>query len=166
MKPVSQIPVEQLRGIKYLLTDIDDTITDGGLLPAASLAAIERLDGAGIGVVPVTGRPAGWCDHIARMWPVRGVVGENGAFYFSYDRQQHSMRQHFAKGEEERVMDRNRLNQIKRFILKRVPGAGVSSDQDYRIADLAIDFCEDVSSLSLKEIEQIVQIFEDNGGNS
>ncbi len=59
MKPVSQIPVEQLRGIKYLLTDIDDTVTDGGLLPAASLAAIERLDGAGIGVVLVTGRPAG-----------------------------------------------------------------------------------------------------------
>ena len=29
-------------------------------------------------VIPITGRPAGWCDHIARMWPVDAVVGENG----------------------------------------------------------------------------------------
>ena len=166
MKPVSQIPVEQLKGIKYLLTDIDDTLTEGGLLPAASLAAIERLDGAGIAVIPVTGRPAGWCDHIARMWQVGGVVGENGAFYFSYDRLQHTMHQHFAKNEEERVMDRTRLDQIKRFILKRVPGTGVSSDQDYRIADLAIDFCEDVPSLSSKEVQQIVRIFEDSGATA
>jgi hypothetical protein len=35
-------------------------------------------------VVPVTGRPAGWCEMIARMWPVLGVVGENGALYFQY----------------------------------------------------------------------------------
>ena len=33
-------------------------------------------------VVPVTGRPAGWVDHIARMWPVDGVVGENGGLWF------------------------------------------------------------------------------------
>jgi hydroxymethylpyrimidine pyrophosphatase-like HAD family hydrolase len=66
MKPVNQIPVEQLRGITYLLTDIDDTVTDGGLLPAASLAAIERLDGAGIGVVAVTGRLVrSYCQDVA-----------------------------------------------------------------------------------------------------
>lgn len=166
MKPVSDIPVEQLKGMRYLLTDIDDTVTENGLLPAASLAAIERLDRAGIAVIPVTGRPAGWCDHIARMWSVRGVVGENGAFYFSYDRQKRTMRQVFAKSADDREKDKIRLNQIKRQVLERIPGAGVSSDQEYRVADLAIDFCEDVASLSQEEVQKIVQIFEDCGATA
>lgn len=163
MKPVSDIPVEQLKAMRYLLTDIDDTVTENGLLPAASLAAIERLDRAGIAVIPVTGRPAGWCDHIARMWSVHGVVGENGAFYFSYDRQKRTMRQVFAKSADDRQKDKIRLNKIKRQVLERIPGAGVSSDQEYRVADLAIDFCEDVAPLSQDEIQKIVKIFEDFG---
>ena len=51
----------------------------------AAYAALERLRAAGLLVIPITGRPAGWCDHIARMWPVDAVVGENGAFYFRHD---------------------------------------------------------------------------------
>ena len=58
-----------------MLTDIDDTLTTDGRLPADAYAALERLEQAGILVVPITGRPAGWCDHIARMWPARAVVG-------------------------------------------------------------------------------------------
>ncbi len=163
MKPIGEMSSERLRKIDYLLSDIDDTMTDSGLLPSASLSAVERLDWAGISVLPITGRPAGWCDHIARMWAVRGVVGENGAFYFSYDRQQRRMRQVFAKEEEERDQDRRRLAEIKERILLEVPGAGLASDQDYRIADLAIDFCEDVEPLSENEIQRIVGIFEDSG---
>ena len=53
---------------------------------ARAYDALERLQAAGLKVVPVTGRPAGWCDLIARFWPVDAVVGENGAFYFAYDR--------------------------------------------------------------------------------
>ncbi len=50
-----------------------------GLRPTS---AIWKLKEAGKVVVPITGRPAGWCDHIARMRPVDAIVGENGAFYF------------------------------------------------------------------------------------
>ena len=49
---------------------------------AEAYAAVESLQRGGKKVVAVTGRPAGWCDHIARMWPVDAVIGENGAFYF------------------------------------------------------------------------------------
>src|SRR5512139_637866 len=80
MKPLVQMrdPV-RLRG---LLFDIDETLTTEGKLTAGAYAAMARLKGAGKLVVPITGRPAGWCDEIARMWPVDAVVGENGAFYF------------------------------------------------------------------------------------
>jgi HAD superfamily hydrolase (TIGR01484 family) len=118
------------------LADIDDTLTDDGRLPASSLAALEALQAAGRLVVPVTGRPAGWCDHIARMWPVDAVVGENGAFYFSYDRSSRKMRAGFAKSAQERAADRAKLSALREDILAQVPGAGVASDQDYRIADL------------------------------
>ena len=85
MEPLSAFPAEARRAVGYVLTDIDDTLTADGRLPAAAYGALERLRAAGIKVVPITGRPAGWCDHIARMWPVDAVVGENGAFYFRYD---------------------------------------------------------------------------------
>ena len=81
--------------IRFVLTDIDDTVTTEGRLTAEAYLALERLTRAGLTVIPITGRPAGWCDHIARMWPVFAVVGENGAFYFRYDRQNHRMHTHY-----------------------------------------------------------------------
>ena len=91
MKPLSALSPEAARSIRVVLSDIDDTITTEGLLTADAYVALERLHRAGFIVIPVTGRPAGWCDHIARMWPVDAVVGENGAFYFRYDRASKTM---------------------------------------------------------------------------
>ena len=82
MKPISEASRDVLREIRYVFTDIDDTLTEDGSLTANAYAAVEALEKSGISVVPITGRPAGWCDLIARFWPVQGVVGENGAFYF------------------------------------------------------------------------------------
>ncbi len=78
MQPLARMPREGVAGV---LADIDDTITTEGRLTPEAYAALGRLHDAGLIVVPITGRPAGWCDHIARMWPVSGVVGENGAFW-------------------------------------------------------------------------------------
>ena len=87
MQDIRALGQATLDRIRYVLTDIDDTVTTDGRLPAKSYDALERLQNAGLAVIPITGRPAGWCDMIARFWPVDAVVGENGAFYFSYDRQ-------------------------------------------------------------------------------
>ena len=166
MKPLAEFPAEQRAAIRTLLADIDDTVTDEGRLPAASLAAMERLQAAGLRVVPVTGRPAGWCDHIARMWPVDAVVGENGALWFAYDHQARKMRSGFAKDETERRADRARLDSLREQILAAVPGAGVASDQFCRIADLAIDFREDVAPLPEAEVARIVALFEAAGATA
>jgi len=163
MKPLSSFQPNERAGIKVILTDIDDTLTTNGRLTAEAYSALEDLHDAGFGVVPITGRPAGWCDHIARMWPVDGVVGENGAFYFRYDRNQRTMEQHFSMDDPTRAENARRLNAIKARILDEVPGSAVASDQAYRVADLAIDFCEDVSPLAESEINRIVSIFEDAG---
>lgn len=166
MRPLKDCPDETLRALHYVLTDIDDTVTEDGRLPAASLAAMEQLCTAGLHVIPVTGRPAGWCDHIARMWPVDAVVGENGAFYFAYDRAHKQMHQVFAKTAEQRKADHMRLARLRERILDEIPGTGIASDQDYRIADLAVDFREDVVPLAEKDIRRIVEIFEAEGATA
>ena len=160
MKPIAQLPVDRILGV---FCDIDDTLTTDGHLTAAAYAALEALKTAGKLVIPITGRPAGWCDHIARMWPVDAVVGENGAFYFQYDRHARKLIKRFLDDEAVRAANRARLATVCAHILKEVPGAGVASDQLYREADLAIDFCEDVPRLPDADIDRIVAIMHESG---
>jgi len=166
MKPFDQFPAFLKKNIKYVLTDIDDTLTVDGRLPAPAFIAMERLKNAGIKVIPITGRPAGWCDHIARMWPVDGLVGENGAFYFRYDDSLKKMQRRYFKSEEQRIADRHRLEKLKAEILLKIPGCRVSVDQAYREADLAIDYCEDIERLPDHDIDKIVSLFENAGAQA
>jgi HAD superfamily hydrolase (TIGR01484 family) len=159
MKPFEQFPKHYKKNIRYILTDIDDTLTIKGRLPSKVFCAMERLQESGIRIVLITGRPAGWCDHMARMWPVDGVVGENGAFYFFYDIQQKKMIRRYWKSEKERAADRRKLEKIKHEALKKIPDCRVASDQAYREADLAIDFCEDVPPIPMEDVEEIVRCF-------
>ena len=150
--------------LRFLLTDIDDTLTDEGHLKAPAYAALWKLHEAGIHVIPVTGRPAGWCEMIARMWPVSGVVGENGGFYFRYhDRK---MQRDFFFDDETQKQNRQKLLKVQDEILKKVPGSDLASDQFCRLMDLAIDFCEDVPALSPSEVQKIVDIFKSYGAQA
>jgi HAD superfamily hydrolase (TIGR01484 family) len=161
MQPLSTFPSTPLPAA--ILTDIDDTLTDEGRLPARAYDALERLAASGMIVIPVTGRPAGWCDLIARQWPAHAVVGENGAFYFRYDDRTRTLTRRYAKPADQRAADRARLAAIEREVLAVVPGAAVAADQAYREADLAIDFCEDVPRLPAEAVARIVAVFERHG---
>jgi HAD superfamily hydrolase (TIGR01484 family) len=163
MTPLDELPLERLRKVEVVLSDIDDTITSEGRLTAAAYGALERLQEAGFKVVPVTGRPAGWCDHIARMWPVDAVVGENGAFYLMYDRAARKMRQQTWLEPETFAKNRIRLQALAQKILAAVPGCALASDQPYRLADLAVDFCEDVPPLPESAVDRIVALFREDG---
>jgi HAD superfamily hydrolase (TIGR01484 family) len=166
MKTIEKMPKAVTKNIRYVLADIDDTLTLDGRLPAVVFAAMEDLKKAGIYMIPITGRPAGWCDHIARMWPVDGVVGENGALYFYYDIEQRKMRRRYFISEARRRADRKKLEKLKMKILDKIPGCRVSADQRYREADLAIDYCEDVPPLSMDDVDRIVRLFEAAGARA
>src|SRR5689334_13458599 len=141
MQPLSLFGLAERRRIRGVLTDIDDTLTSEGKLTPEAYDALGRLHEAGFLVVPITGRPAGWCDHIARMWPVDAVVGENGAFYFRY----HGGRLHrvYWHAAETRARHRERLAAIAARIVAAVPGCALAADQPYRETDLAIDYREE-----------------------
>ena len=158
MKPLAELDA---RGVQGLLFDLDETFTTAGKLTAQAYAALERLKLAGLLLVAVTGRPAGWCDHIARMWPVDAVVGENGAFYFWYG--EGKLHRRFHDEERTRTDKRSRLQAIAQRILAQVPGCALASDQPYREADLAIDYCEDVPPLGLEDAERVAALMRASG---
>ncbi len=166
MEPLKNCPRETLAAVRGVLTDIDDTVSTEGALTAAAYGALEALKKAGLLIVPVTGRPAGWCDHIARFWPVDAVVGENGAFWMWHDHGQKRLRTRFIQPEAERAEGRQRLERVRADVLREVPGAGIASDQPYRVADLAVDFREDVPPLAEADIQRIVEIFERHGAHA
>ena len=163
MRLIKHIPAEVCQNIRGVFFDIDDTVTTDGRLEGSAYLAIEKLHQAGLLTIPITGRPAGWCDMIARFWPVAGVVGENGAFYFAYDRNSAKMRRCYVRSKEQRLEDQTKLATLKKEILQKVPGSAISADQAYREADLAVDFCEDVPPLPNKSVLKIKNIFEDSG---
>src|SRR5437763_14224785 len=156
-------PAAAQRASRFLLLDIDDTLTTDGRLTAAAYAALERLSQRGLRVIPVTGRPAGWCDHIARMWPVDAVVGENGAFWFRHDAKAGKLLKRYALEGNDRAKRGKRLREIAARILDEVPGCALSSDQGYREADIAIDFREDVPELPREQVMKIVEIMQTEG---
>lgn len=156
--------------IEFVLTDIDDTLTTEGQLTSEAYEALWQLHDAGFKVIPITGRPAGWCEMIARFWPVAGVVGENGGFYFRYAANKgetiKKMQRWFFANESEMQTNKSKLKIIEDEVFKKVPSAALASDQFCRLMDLAIDFCEDVPALPQSQIDEIVQIFKNHGAEA
>jgi HAD superfamily hydrolase (TIGR01484 family) len=163
MRPLSEMPRETAARVHTLFSDIDDTLTTHGRLTVEAYAALDTLRSAGLRVVLVTGRPAGWCDHIARMWPVEAVIGENGAFYMWHDAPARKLRTRHVFDEATRDANSRRMQAVRDRVLREVPGSAIASDQFCRLYDIAVDFCEDVPPLSDAAVQRIVALMEEAG---
>lgn len=160
--PLEKLSKKVCRNLRGIFSDIDDTLTHHGKLTEDAFAAMGKLRRAGLRMIPITGRPAGWVDHLARMWPVDAVIGENGAFYFYLDPKQGrdgKLVQRFVQPQGVREANRKRLWEVFHQLEKEMPGLQVASDQGYRLIDLAVDFCEDVPRLPDSAINRIVEAF-------
>jgi len=159
--PIHDLEQKDCKSLVGVFCDIDDTLTHEGELVPDAFMALFRAREAGLRVIPITGRPGGWVDHIARMWPVDGVVGENGGLWFYM--KNGSLQRSFLQPNQDRIVNREKLEKLAGHILSTVPGCKLASDQPYRELDLAIDFCEDVPPLGDNAIDAIVQCFTDAG---
>lgn len=137
MKNLSTASPVEFAGVRFVLTDMDETLTYRGRLAAATYNALERLQDDGIRVIPVTGAPAGWCDQMARMWPVDGVIGENGGLFFQRTADGHELGRHFWHAADERARVWERLQAIAGEVRAQVPEAVLASDQPFRQTSLA-----------------------------
>jgi HAD superfamily hydrolase (TIGR01484 family) len=162
-KNLSQFSRDEASKIQFVFTDIDDTLTTNGkLLPQAYLA-LSQIQQQGLKVIPVTGRPAGWCDQIIRLWPVDAVIGENGAFYMWLDSASNKIQTHHILGDKERMSYQERLSLAQVKIQANFPEIRFASDQFSRMYDLAIDVCEDVNSLSDEKVQSLIDFLEREG---
>ncbi len=162
--PLSNADPAILRTVVGVALDIDETLSTRGKLTPEAYRALWKLKAEGLLVVPITGRPSGWCDHFARFWPVDAVVGENGAFsFFMHDGKRRRIDTPGALGETDR---RSKLKHLEAVLRKRFPFLTLASDQAYREHDLAIDFCEDVPAWPEADVRELVKICEAEGAHA
>jgi hypothetical protein len=160
MRPLSELESHRSK-IKGICFDIDDTFSSHGKITSEAFDALWSLKNAGYALIPVTGRPAGWCDLIARFWPIDGVVGENGAFsFFMQDGKRERID---TLPDPEASLARSKLAALKQSIQTQYPHAQFASDQHYREYDLAIDFCEDVPAWKDEAVDELVRFCEAQG---
>lgn len=159
MKPITEMSHEQARAVRYVLMDIDDTLTRRGKLLASSYTALWQLREAGLRVIPVTGRPAGWCDCIAREWPVDGVIGENGAFAFWEEPEGDRLPVLKAMYHPNAIRNNHpALRRIRERAFVEMPLLRDAKDQFARLFDIALDFAEEEPVLPLSAAERVREI--------
>jgi HAD superfamily hydrolase (TIGR01484 family) len=164
MRPIAKLSPVQAAGVRYVLMDIDDTITCRGKLPAGSFASLWQLSESGLKVIPVTGRPAGWCDCIARQWPVDGVIGENGALAFWEEPQVGGLPALKAMYHPKAVKNSHPvLRHIRERAFAELPLLRDAKDQFARLFDIALDFAEEEPVLPLAAAERVRAIAGEEG---
>ncbi|MDE2607889.1 MAG: HAD-IIB family hydrolase [Burkholderiales bacterium] len=165
MQPLSHWPAGERARIAGVLTDIDDTLTTEGAVTPDALAALAALARAGLHVIPITGRPAGWSEPFALQWPVDAIVAENGAVALARGTAPGTLRKRYQQPADERAANFARMQQVARRILREVPGATLARDSAGRETDIAIDH-DEFAHLPPEAIEQVVALMRAEGMNA
>jgi HAD superfamily hydrolase (TIGR01484 family) len=175
MQPLALWQPPRLRGV---FTDIDDTLTTDGAITADALQALGALKAAGLHVIPITGRPVGWSEPFAQVWPVDAIVAENGAVALlppAQDARKNPLQPLSEKREQlsklylqdaaTRAANYARMQQVLAHIEATVPGAQRAADSAGRECDIAIDHSE-FTQLPQERIDQCVALMRAAGMNA
>jgi hypothetical protein len=163
MTPLAAAPHTTLREVAYVFSDVDETITTQGKLTARVLAAMEALQEVSVKLVPVTGRPAGWCHGLPRLWPIAGVIAENGsvAYWLGEDNVQQAL--HRNPDPAERQAQQARLLEIQTALLQKHTAFAAAQDQFMRTADIAFDHAENVPKVPTAQVDALLADLEEYG---
>ena len=148
MTPLIHWRRECIAGITGIFTDIDDTLTTNGAITPDALQALAELKAAGLAVIPITGRPIGWCEpfmdgHHGAAWPVDAMVAENGAVAFVHGTQTHApLQKRYQQDAATRSANQARMRAIAAQVAAEVPGVELSRDSAGRETDIAFDYAE------------------------
>ena len=181
MHPLTDWSAENRRRLIGVFTDIDDTLTTEGVITLDALAALFALKAAGLHVIAITGRPAGWSEPFAfgdparglAPWPVDAIVAENGAVALPgrgadsrISSKNTAERRSTLPGALSKIYQQDAFSRRRNFarlqaaaaqILREVPGAMLAQDSAGRETDIAIDHSE-FTQLPPAQIEQVVGV--------
>ncbi len=174
MLQLSAWPLQERRGLVGVFTDIDDTLTTHGAITPDALQALADLKAAGLIVIPITGRPIGWCAPFmagtyAPAWPVDAMVAENGAVAFTHQKDlqpPQNMREPLSKSYQQDAAtlatNRVRMQQVANQVLREVPGVQLTRDGEGRETDLAFDYNE-FAHLTPTQVQQVLAVLQAAG---
>jgi HAD superfamily hydrolase (TIGR01484 family) len=154
LHPLSTLTATQARAVNGVLTDIDDTLTTEGAITPEALQALHELKATGLRVIAITGRPVGWSEPFAQVWPLDAIVAENGAVAL-IPQADGSLRRCYQQDEALRQQQYLRMQAVLQDIEATVPGARRATDSAGRETDIAIDHSE-FTTLPPQAIEQVV----------
>nr|WP_315493788.1 HAD-IIB family hydrolase [uncultured Rhodoferax sp.] len=169
MQALTHWPEAARRNIVGVFTDIDDTLTTEGTITPDALQALADLKAAGLTVIPITGRPIGWCEPFMAgtrgpAWPVDAMVAENGAVAFLHKNglQPSSnlcdpLSKLYQQDAATRATNQTRMQAIAVQVVAEVPGVQLSRDSAGRETDLAFDYAE-FARLSPDTVQQVLAV--------
>lgn len=145
--PLSTASPHTLQAVRLIATDMDGTLTQQGKFTATLLHALETLAEAGLLVVIVTGRSAGWVSALVHYLPVAGAIAENGGLFYP------------ATGGTPQLLvpitgleqHRQHLRMVFQHLKQSVPQLRESSDNGLRLTDWTFD----IAGLTLEKIQRI-----------
>ncbi len=164
-QPLSSSPRAAWTALHGVFTDIDDTLTKDGAIEPAALGALLALQAHGVPVVAITGRPAGWSEAFARVWPVAAIVAENGAVALIAtpgSTPGRGLVTEFAQDQATRVHNAQRLREAAARVLHEVPAATLARDSAGRLTDIAVDHGE-FARLDAAAIARVVAVMRSEG---
>lgn len=182
MKPLADWPLQDRRRLVGVFTDIDDTLTTHGAITPDALQALRDLKAAGFVVIPITGRPIGWCQsfmagHNAAPWPVDAMVAENGAVAYLHEtgegnedqispepsRNLHNaLSKRYQQDAATRAANQVRMEDVAVQVVREVPGVQRTRDGGGRETDLAFDYNEFVQ-LPAEAVQQVLDVLQRAG---
>lgn len=150
MRPLAELPTDGIAGV---FADLDDTLTWEGALVPAAYAAIARAVERGLRVVVATGRPGGWAEVLATLFPVAAVVAENGGYAVL-----RGGARRYWDSEEVRREQLRRLGGLLEDVRARLPFARPARDLELRRIDVAFDLHEhqDLSPQQVAALAELV----------
>jgi HAD superfamily hydrolase (TIGR01484 family) len=161
MSPLSEWPLAARRALVGVFTDIDDTLTTEGAISADALAALADLRAAGLHRVAITGRPVGWSEPFANVWPVDAIVAENGAVAL-LPLPGGGLEKRYQQDAPTRERNFARMQAVLERIEREIPGARRATDSAGRECDIAIDHSE-FTRLDDAKIAAVVALMESEG---
>jgi HAD superfamily hydrolase (TIGR01484 family) len=144
--PLSPLNQSTLSNIRLIASDVDGTLTQNGKFSSDFISTLLDLQSAGIKVLLVTGRSAGWVSALVNYLPVTGAIAENGGIFLKPNGTQ-DLLSSVPNLSRHRILLENTFHHIKQLF----PNLHPSADNQFRITDWTFD----VNDLSTDDIQAI-----------
>ena len=161
MLPLQSWPACERGPLVGVFTDIDDTLTTGGAITPDALQALSDLKAAGLIVIPITGRPIGWCEPFmsgTTPWPVDAMVAENGGVAFVRG----PLSKLYPQDAGTRASNQVRMQKIATRVMFEVPGVFLTRDSVGRETDVAFDYNE-FAHLPSETVQRVLAVLQREG---